>query len=127
MDKLEDRVAALEVAITTLRVELETQRTRIRTMRDTHQCASCGGKRILHFRRINESGGRAGLIALSLNTTYKRWLGTHQEGDPLEAYVCRACGLLEWHATGLDAVKPDGVNIVEIGDEPTPSNTEPYR
>lgn len=125
MEKLEARLVALELAVTELRSQLERERTRIRTMRQTLQCPSCGGRRILHFRRIHEVGN-AGVVPLSLNTKYSAFWGT-REGDPLEAYVCKGCGLLEWHASQLDNVTPDGVNVIELGhDDPAPPS-EPYR
>src|SRR5688572_2430098 len=112
MENVEARLAALELAVNELRSQLDQARTRIRTMRQTFQCPSCGGKRVLHFRRVNESGVK-GLTPLSLNTQYSIWWGA-KEGDPLEVYVCRACGLLEWHASNLHGLKPDGNNIIEL-------------
>ena len=122
MDNLEARLAALELAvermgmlertIAELRLQLDREQTRVRTMRQTFQCPSCHGRRVLHFRRINEAGKQE-LLPLSLSTGYSFWWGA-REGDPLEVYVCRACGLLEWHAPHIDKLEPDGKNIIEL-------------
>ena len=121
-----DRVAGLELAVRELRAELDRERTRIRTMRQTLRCPSCGHRRILHFRRINEVTD-TGVLPLSLTTQYRTWWGA-KAGEPLHVYVCRACGLLEWHATALDTVKVDGDAVVEIwGDDPASPSQPPYR
>ena len=126
LEQQEQRLVALELAMTELRAELDTERSRIRTMRQTLRCPSCGHRRILHFRRINEAGD-SGVLPLSLTTRYSGWLGA-QEGEPLHAYVCRACGLLEWHATALDTVKVDGEAVIELwGDDPAAPARPPYR
>lgn len=125
MENVEARLEALELAIGELRLQLDLDHNRIRTMRLTHTCPACGGKHLLHFRRINEAEP-AGLTPLSLNTRF-RW-GRIEEGDPLEVFGCRRCGLLEWYAPAINRVKPDGVNVVEIAstDPPTPEQG-PYR
>ncbi|HEY5927122.1 MAG TPA: hypothetical protein VIV11_35785 [Kofleriaceae bacterium] len=133
METVEARLAALDLAVEDLRAQLreaharlDEERTRIRTMRLTHVCPSCGGKRVLQFRRVNEVGD-SGVVPLSLNTKYRMWSGVH-EGDPLEAYVCRACGLVEWHAPAVDKLVPDGTTIIELTDpEPAPPERDPYR
>jgi hypothetical protein len=143
MEQVDARLAALELAVSELRVradeigalrasvaELESrlvaERTRIRTMRHTVQCPSCGGRRILHVRAINDARD-SGMAPLALNTRFSAWTGV-KPGEPLEAHVCRNCGLLEWHATGLDALKPDGKEIVElVSDADAPPQRAPYR
>jgi hypothetical protein len=126
MEKVEARLAALELAVDELRKQLEHERARIRTMRMTHMCPACQGKRILRFRRINEAGGK-GLVPLSLDTKHSTWWGT-QEGHPLEAYVCRDCGLVEWQAPGVKHITPDARTIIElVYQEPSSGGGEPYR
>jgi hypothetical protein len=46
----------------------------------------------------------------------------------VEAFACRDCRLVEWHAVSLDDVEPDGVTVVAIDepDEPTVDDG-PYR
>ena len=133
MENVEARLAALEVTVDDLRAQLreaharlDDERTKIRTMRLTHRCPSCHAGRILHFRRIPEVGDQ-GIVPLALNTKYSGWWGT-QEGDPLEVFVCRACGLLEWHAPAVDKLEPDGTTIVELTyQEPAKPEGDPYR
>jgi hypothetical protein len=72
MENAEARLAALELAVTELRTQLDHERTRIRTMQRTHTCPSCGGTRILHFRRVEEVGD-AGPVPLSLDNRYSMW------------------------------------------------------
>ena len=132
MEPIDARLAALELAVGELRTtvaELEqrlaTERTRIRTMRHTVQCPSCGGRRILHVRTVHQVSAY-GLVPLALASDI-RWSGVKQ-GGPLQAYACRNCGLLEWHATGLDLLEPDGENVVELEAEAEPPPpTTPYR
>lgn len=125
MAKIEDRLMALELAVSELRAELDAARTRIRTMRQTLTCPSCGGRRILHFRYINESNA-LGLTPLSLTTQYSGWRGV-LPGDPLEAFICKQCGLLEWHASGLENIEPDGEQVVELVHDEDAPPTPPYR
>lgn len=133
MEQVDTRLGAAELAIAELRARIEeldarlaAERTRIRTMRQTVQCPSCGGRRILHVRALYH-GNYAGMAALSLIMRNGKWTGPTW-GDPMEAYACRNCGLVEWHAGPIERLTPDGENIIElVGDEPTPTTTSPYR
>jgi hypothetical protein len=133
MENVDARLTALEVAVSDLRAlvaqlenRLTAERTRIRTMRHTLQCPSCTGRRILHVRTIHEASD-SGLAPLALNTQFDGWTGV-KPGDPLQAYVCRNCGLLEWHATGHRSLTADGTDIVElVGEDGAPPQGEPYR
>jgi hypothetical protein len=133
MENVDARLTALEVAISDLRTlvaqlenRLADERTRIRTMRQTVQCHSCGGRRILHVRALNYVLD-SGVLPLALQTRVSAWTGA-KHSAPLEAYVCRNCGLLECNATGLDALAPDGKEIVElVSDENAPPQDAPYR
>jgi hypothetical protein len=124
-----DRITALELEVGELRAALAAERTQIRTMRQTLRCPSCGGRRILHVRRINGASAALGFPnALSLTEAAVSWGGV-VEGEPLQVFACRACGLVEWHAPKLASVEADGETIVElVGDDPAaaPPST-PYR
>ena len=125
MEKVETRLEALERAVTELRAQLEHERTRIRTMRMTHRCPSCGGKRILRFRHVDELDDNE-LKPLSLQRTWTFFGGW--KGDPLEMFACRACGFIEWQAPPLDNLKADGKNVIElVYDEAAVGEQAPYR
>ena len=120
LQTLEKRLAALESEVATLRA------ARTGTMRDTRCCPACGDRSILHFTSVTEQTA-GGLRKLSLAHSTS-WKGTTAM-VPLEAYACRACGKVEWYATGLDDVEVDGtlVKLLESTGPETPPDAGPYR
>ena len=124
---IEDRLAALETQVATLRTELERvgRGGRERSMRRTHRCPMCGGTELLHFPRVQEASFHA-LVDLALNTQQTPFRLRTQA--PLEAYACRACHVVEWHAITFDGVEIDGEHVIEIsGAEPDADDAGPYR
>jgi hypothetical protein len=122
------RIAALEARLADLASELERARKpRMVSMRATGRCPACDGRRLLHFRRIKDVT-KGGTLDLSLQKDYSVWWGVRLTAGALEAYACRSCKLVEWHAVTLDDVKPDGADVVELvdADESVPPG-EPYR
>jgi len=118
------RIEALEAAVAELREQLMavTQRdSRIRSMHQAHRCPVCGGSRLLHFRAIKELGPN-GPVDLSLQKEYTAWRfdRVKSSAGALEAFACRNCRLIEWHATSLDEVVVDGTEVVEIDGEAEP-------
>jgi hypothetical protein len=108
------RIAALETAVSELRQELDLLRKgRTRSMRETYRCPACGGAKILHFTRIKELS-HGGMIDLALQKQWSTWWGVKLSAAPLEAFVCRNCRLVEWHAISVDEVEPDGNEVVEL-------------
>jgi hypothetical protein len=95
-------------------------------MRDTHRCPTCGGTRVLHFRRIGEVAGDR-MIDFALQKDYSAFWGMKLSAGVLEAFACRACRLVEWHAISLDDVVPDGEQVVELPAEPPVPPASPYR
>jgi hypothetical protein len=124
MPSPEDRIASLEAAVASLREQLENIRQNPSPSMRAGRCPSCRGDRILHFRKIREQT-HGGLVDLSLQQ-HKRFLG-FKPGDPLEAFACRACGLVEWHVTSFDKLEVDGETVVEHVSEPPPPSDDPYR
>jgi hypothetical protein len=125
MQDLEVRLAALEAQVAALRGELAGV-GRGHTMRQTHRCPACGHGRVLQFRVIPDVGPNQ-LHLLTLQKQRSVWFGVQSEAAPLEAFVCKACRLVEWHVTSLDGVEVDGSNIVELIAEEPPPSSEPYR
>jgi len=125
---MDDRIAALEAAVDDLRREVDRlKRTRGRSMRETHRCPACGGGRVLRFREIKDLA-HAGTVDLSLQKEYSSWWGLRRSSGHLEAYACRACRLVEWHAATLDDIEVDGEIVVELVAEDAPvPETAPYR
>ena len=132
-DDLHARVRALEDALTTTQARLDNlladlARTRVggfRAMRDSHQCPACGGRALLHVRKLREFARAGQLDALGL-THEERWTGTRVRA-PLEAYACRTCFLVELHAADLDHVTIDGERIVALDPEPDVPPDGPFR
>jgi len=97
------------------------------SMRATGRCPACNGRRLLHFKRIKDVAHN-GTVDMSLQKDYSVWWGVKLSAGTLEAFACRACKLVEWHAVTLDDVVPDGADVVELegaGDDVPPS--DPYR
>jgi hypothetical protein len=122
---MNDKLIALEAAVAELRRELdELRRTRHRTMRDTHRCPACGGTPVLRFQRVKDVG-YGELHDLSLHKERSFWRNV-VTGGVLEAYACRACRLVEWHASSLDDVEL-GEDVTELFAEDPPREIGPYR
>ena len=126
---MDDKVIALQAAVDELRRDLdELRRARRGSMRDTHRCPACGGGQLLHFRRIKDVA-QNGIVDFALAKQWDvwRWRSLHDVGGVLEAFACRACRLVEWHAISLDDVKPDGEDVVELTAEDPAPGDGPYR
>ena len=96
-------------------------------MRQTGRCPSCNAGSLLHFRRVRERTD-SGLTDLSLLKRSSAWGFSVKEGAPLEAYACRACHLVEWHAITFEDIEVDGEHIVEITAPADPeADAGPYR
>jgi hypothetical protein len=106
-----NRIARLEATVDKLVAELERlQQGRTRSMAESGRCPACGTTPVLHFRRVMEAT-RNGLVDLALRKERSFW-GVIGEG-PLEAFLCRGCRLVEWRASSLDGLEPDGDVVVE--------------
>lgn len=125
------RLAALEATVAELRDELGRLRlhtTARRGMRETYRCSACGGTKILHFAHIKEMA-HSGMVDLVLQKEASLWTGRIlHRGGALEAFACRSCRLVEWHAISLDDVTPDGSEVVELDGTPeAAADPSPYR
>jgi hypothetical protein len=121
------RIAALEAAVADLREELDrVRRSRVRSMRDTHRCPVCGGTKILHFRNVHDVAQNQ-MVSFALQKRYSAWWGLKQIAGALEAFACRRCRLVEWHAISLDEVDVDGEEVVELEPPAEPDLGAPYR
>jgi hypothetical protein len=127
-DDNDHRIAVLEAALAEVRIELERLREprRSGSMHQTHSCPVCGATRLLHFRKIQEMT-RNGMVDLALQKEHSVWWGLRESAAALEAYACRNCRLIEWHAISLDDVNPDGKDVVEIEGGERPVDPAPYR
>jgi hypothetical protein len=122
------RIAALEATVSDLRDELQRMRTPRRSMRETYRCSACGGTKVLHFAHVKDLAHN-GMIDLALQKEFSSFWGLKSSGGALEAFVCRNCRLVEWHAISLDDVRPDGTEVIELdgsAGEP-PIDPTPYR
>src|SRR5512143_1817649 len=106
MATTDDRIAALEAMVADLRAELAKPR-RLESMSKTLTCPACGGGHIIGVREVKEFT-HGGLIPLALGNRATFWKSGL--GDPLQAYVCTACRLVEWHVASLERLQPDGEN-----------------
>ncbi len=124
-NSLDDRVAILEATVQELQRELREARAPRGSMARTLRCPACNGRSLIHFKRVQEHAKDGVLVELALQIEPRRW-GT-KEHAPTSAFACRGCGLVEWHARGLDDVKPnDDVELIETPDEPAPTSG-PFR
>jgi len=121
-DTLLARIARLEATVGELRHQLTfANPAGFRAMRDSRRCPACDSGSLLHIRRIEDAMRQP--LALHHMAT---WAGAATHA-PLEAFVCRTCRLVEWHAIELVGVEPDGDTVVEIEPEDDPPTEGPYR
>lgn len=114
MIDLELRLAALEDRVTALQRELTRRHG---SMAQTQRCPACGFGSLFHFTQVQERK-EGSLSELALHHI-KGFLRTENIA-PLEAFACRQCRLVEWHARTLDTVVPDGAEVVALEAEPEP-------
>jgi hypothetical protein len=120
---LETRHAQLEQTLAELRLELDIRKAGFRSMRDSRRCPACSSQALLHVRRACAmTAGTMGELALAYDIA---WTSTTAHG-PLEAFVCRRCGLVELHALDIDNVPVDGTKIIAIEPEEPPAGG-PFR
>jgi hypothetical protein len=129
----DDRLALLEATVAALRSELTELRDQLavtraggfRSIRDSRRCPACAGGAIFHVRRVRELAHINKPTEMALVQEPSFW-GPKQHG-PLEAYACRTCGLVEWHAVDFEGVTPDGENVIAIDPEPDAPKLGPFR
>jgi len=125
-DALLARIAVLEAKIDDLARELARLRsTHHASMAQLQRCPSCGGA-LFHFTNISERAHAGQLVPFTLHKVSGFW--SAKDRAPLEAYACRTCGLVEWHARELAKVEPadDAIAIDPPADAPPPS-AGPFR
>lgn len=122
------RLDQLEATVDHLQRELERVRTQRRLpMRQTHRCSACGGTRLFHIKSVSDMHHTA-TVPLSLQKEVSPWWGLRKSLGVLEAFVCRFCMLVEWHASSLDGIEADGQTVLEIEGTPDAEpETGPYR
>ena len=121
-EALLSRINRLEATVAELRHQLAyANPSGFRAMRDSRRCPACDSGSLLHIRRLEEAMRQP----LALYHAYT-WAGASTHA-PLEAFVCRTCRLVEWHAIELVGVEPDGDTVVEIEPEDDPPTEGPYR
>lgn len=111
-----------------LQRELERVRAHRRLpMRQTHRCPACGGTRVLHIKSVSDMHHTA-TVPFSLQKDVSPWWGLRKSLGVLEAFVCRFCMLVEWHAASLDGIEPDGQTVIELeGTADAEPEKGPYR
>lgn len=126
--ELEARLAILEAQVGEVREQLaRAKAARAHTMRMSHRCPACGGGRLFHFKRVKELSHATSTVDLSLQKQ-AGWWGVRLNAGIVEAFACRDCRLVEWHAVSLDDVEPDGVTVVAIDEPEEPTVDDgPYR
>ncbi|MBL9019213.1 MAG: hypothetical protein JNL83_33800 [Myxococcales bacterium] len=123
------RLAQLEATVDDLQRELERLRKERRLpMRQTHRCSACGGTRLFHIKTVSDMH-HAATVPLSLQKEISAWWGLRKSLGVLEAFVCRFCMLVEWHASSLDGITADGSTVLEVEGTPDADTPEsgPYR
>lgn len=125
MASVEDRIAVLEALVGELRAQLERPPRRD-SMSKTLTCPCCGGGSFIGLREIKEHT-HGGLVPLAIGNKATFW--TSKQGAPLQAYICKACKLVEFHVALIEQLVPDGKMIIEIERpaDPDPAPDAPYR
>ena len=118
-------VAAMTENIATLRQRLSELLTLATStpppLRRLQACPACGERHVLHVTEIldrSESGR-------SRMTLIQPQLFVMAGKGPMEAWICTACGLVEWAITDLSGVEPDGQKLRLVQGEERPGS--PYR
>ncbi|MEO6777042.1 MAG: hypothetical protein ABI467_29185 [Kofleriaceae bacterium] len=124
MTDLEHRLAALEDRVTELQGELDRRKS---SMAQTRRCPACGSGSLFHFTQVHEHQQGHTLPDLALHHKKRRFV--IDVIAPLEAFACRTCGLVEWHARALDKVVADGNEVISIStpDDMPPPASGPFR
>ena len=122
------RLDRLEATVDHLQRELERVRAQRRLpMRQTHRCSACGGTRLFHIKSVSDMQATQA-VPLSLQKEISPWWGLRRSLGVLEAFVCRFCMLVEWHASSLDGIEADGKTVLEVEGTPDAEpETGPYR
>jgi len=115
LEALRAEVAALRAAVDEAR-ELGRQ-----TMRRHRCCPACGDRRLAHAAEVLDRGDDGKRFPMALN---QPWRWANNVVGVFEAYVCRACGLVEWYVRDPSALREIEPNLVFI-DEGSASG--PYR
>jgi len=120
------RIAVLEAKLEDLTRELAQLRAdRHASMAQLQRCPACGGA-LFHFTNVRERGHHGSLTPFTLHKKETFW--SAKDRAPLEAYACRTCGLVEWHAKELAEVEAaDDARAIEPGAEPPPPSDGPFR
>ncbi|MEZ4367019.1 MAG: hypothetical protein R2939_12145 [Kofleriaceae bacterium] len=92
--QLRAELRQLREEVTALSLDLRRARQHVDlTMRGQLQCRACGCRRIAHAMSVLDRADGASREQLSLYQG--SWWRSKTSGQ-LEAYVCTACGLVEW-------------------------------
>src|SRR6185503_19942967 len=125
-DALLAKMAVLEAKLEDLQREVARLRaTHHASMAQLQHCPACGGA-LFHFTNVRERGHHGSLTAFTLHKQLSFW--SAKDRAPLEAYACRSCGLVEWHAKELAAVEPamDAIAI-DLPADARPPSDGPFR
>jgi hypothetical protein len=122
------RLDQLEATVAELQHELARVRAQRRLpMRQTHRCSACGGTRLFHVKSVSDMQATQA-VPLSLQKEVSPWWGLRRSLGVLEAFVCRFCMLVEWHAASLEGISADGETVLEVeGTSEPETETGPYR
>jgi len=125
-DALLARMAVLEAKLEDLQREVDRLRgTHHASMAQLQRCPACGGP-LFHFTNVRERGHHGSLTDFTLHKRDSFW--STKDLAPLEAYACRSCGLVEWHARELAAVEPAAdARPIDPPADATPPSDGPFR
>ena len=127
----DDEIAALRADVEALRglvagldAELRAANQRVDlTMRGQLRCRACSCRRIAHALQVLDRGD--GDMRKAMSLYQPSWWSSRTQGK-LEAYVCTACGLVEWWVSDPGALEPHA-EYLQILDGEAPGTKDPYR
>lgn len=119
--ELSDTIHELKRAVEDLRAQLTAAQNRTDlTMRGQRRCPACGGREIYHTDTVldRDNSGRTKMALLQPSVWRSRGAGE------FEAYVCAACGKVEWYVKDPADLAEHLEPLPALGGDP---ENPPYR
>jgi hypothetical protein len=123
MARFRDRLAAMQAQLEEMKATIAAARLTMEpTMRRHLCCPACGGRRIAHALSVLDRGDSS---SAPLALHQPKWWSSKAVGE-LEAFICRACGYVEWYVKEPATLAPHP-EYMEFVDGPEVGGGGPYR
>jgi hypothetical protein len=110
LDAMRAELEAMRTELDGLRAQVGAATDRIKlTMRGQTRCPGCGATSIVHLSKVLGGSNHGGSMVIRMDG---KWAPKRK--GPIEAYVCRACGLMEWYTDLADIdLEGDDIRVIE--------------